>query len=208
MSGVSTRGPLQIEPLTPERWLDLEELFGPRGAYAGCWCMWWRLPGPEFHAGQRGGNREAFRALVAAGEEPGLLAYRDGAPVGWCAIAPREQFLRRLLRSHYWKPVAGEGIWSLNCFFIKAGHRRQGVATALLHAAVEHARSRGAQAVEAYPRDVGPEPISSSSLYFGTTGMFLAAGFVEVARRHPELPIVRRYLSERTEEIDASRSGA
>jgi hypothetical protein len=51
--------------------------------------------------------------------------------------------------------------------------------------------------VEAYPRDVGGAQMHSNSLYFGTTAMFLAAGFVEVARRHPERPIVRRYLETR-----------
>ena len=33
-----------ISPLTPERWNDLEALFGPHGASGGCWCMYWRLP--------------------------------------------------------------------------------------------------------------------------------------------------------------------
>ena len=33
---------IEYEPLTPETWGDLETLFGPRGAYSGCWCMWWR----------------------------------------------------------------------------------------------------------------------------------------------------------------------
>ena len=34
---------LEVYPLTPERWADLEELFGENGACGGCWCMWWRL---------------------------------------------------------------------------------------------------------------------------------------------------------------------
>jgi hypothetical protein len=35
---------LAFHPLTPERWHDLEQLFGTRGACGGCWCMWWRVP--------------------------------------------------------------------------------------------------------------------------------------------------------------------
>ena len=31
---------LDIQPLTPDRWSDLEALFGKQGAYSGCWCMW------------------------------------------------------------------------------------------------------------------------------------------------------------------------
>src|ERR1700732_3862279 len=34
---------LSVYPLTPDHWDDFEVLFGPRGACAGCWCMWWRL---------------------------------------------------------------------------------------------------------------------------------------------------------------------
>ena len=28
---------LEFYPLTPDRWPDLEALFGPRGAVGGCW---------------------------------------------------------------------------------------------------------------------------------------------------------------------------
>jgi hypothetical protein len=65
----------RIEPLTPERWPDFERLFGPNGACAGCWCMWWRLPRKAFDAGAGEGNRTAFRAIVETGPRPGLLAY-------------------------------------------------------------------------------------------------------------------------------------
>jgi hypothetical protein len=41
---------MEIHPLTPDRWDDFEELFGSRGAYGGCWCMWWRTTRKEFEA--------------------------------------------------------------------------------------------------------------------------------------------------------------
>ena len=85
---------LSFHPLTPGRWRDLERLFGLRGACAGCWCMWWRLSRPEWNRGKGDGNRKAFRKLVRSGAEPGVLAYADGEPVGWCAVAPREQYPR------------------------------------------------------------------------------------------------------------------
>ena len=57
------RAPVQqdvaIHPLTPQRWADLERLFGANGACGGCWCMWWRLKRPEFDAGKGEGNRAA-----------------------------------------------------------------------------------------------------------------------------------------------------
>lgn len=183
---------LAIHPLTPDRWGDLEALFGRQGAYSGCWCMWWRLAGAEFGRCGAAGRREAFAAIVAAGDAPGLLAYAAGAPVGWCAVAPREQF-PRFDRSRYWQPVDDRPVWSLNCFFIARAWRGRGVASALLRAAIDFAAARGATIIEAYPKD--PEPDATpSSLYTGTLGMFRAAGFVEVARRHPQRPIVRLSL--------------
>src|SRR5256885_9720093 len=72
----------QIEclPLTPERWKHFEALFGKNGACAGCWCMYWRLPGPEWHAGCGMTNKRRFRGVVGKGGEPGIIAYVNGAP--------------------------------------------------------------------------------------------------------------------------------
>ena len=180
---------LDIQPLTPDRWPDLEALFGKQGAYSGCWCMWWRLAGSDFGNAGAAGRKAAFAGIVAEGREPGLLAYADNIPVGWCAIAPRDEF-PRFDRSRYWKPVDDEPVWSLNCFYIARGQRGRGIATALLHAAVAFARERGARIVEAYPKEM-EEGVSASSLYTGSVTMFRAAGFTEVARRHPQRPIMR-----------------
>jgi GNAT superfamily N-acetyltransferase len=180
---------LDIRPLTPDRWADLEALFGKQGAYSGCWCMWWRLAGSDFGNAGAAGRKAAFAEIVVEGRAPGLLAYAAGVPVGWCAIAPRDEF-PRFDRSRYWQPVDDRPVWSLNCFYIARGQRGRGVATALLGAAVAFAKEHGAQVVEAYPKEV-EENTSASSIYTGTVGMFRAAGFAEVARRHPQRPIVR-----------------
>ncbi len=79
-------------PVTPERWSDLEELFGERGACSGCWCMYWRVRRSQFEKHKGAGNKRALRRLVKNGPPPGLLAYAGREPVGWCAIAPRETF--------------------------------------------------------------------------------------------------------------------
>ena len=94
-SAAAPSQPIETYPLTPARWPDLETLFGPRGACAGCWCMWWRLTPATFKRDKGAPNRESFRALVAAAATPpGLLAYAGAAPVGWCALAPREDYPR------------------------------------------------------------------------------------------------------------------
>lgn len=174
---------------TPERWPDLERLFGARGACAGCWCMWWRLNRPEWNRGQGEGNRKAFRKIVRAGAEPGILAYADGVPVGWCAIAPREQY-SGLGRSRILKPVDDQPVWSVTCFFIARGFRHKGLSTALLKAAVEFARSRGATIVEGYPHD--PKKTTADVfVYTGLASAFRNAGFKEVARRSKTRPIMR-----------------
>jgi len=98
--------PPTIVPLTPERWPDLGCLFGPNGAYSNCWCMWWRLTNAEYNACTPQERHACFQAvaMTAKNTPPGLLAYRDGVPVGWCAIAPRPNF-PRLDRSRDWHPL-------------------------------------------------------------------------------------------------------
>ena len=92
-------------PVTPAHWPDLVRLFGEKGACAGCWCMWMRLPLAEFRRGKGDGNRRALRALVAR-RPPGLLAYVNGEPVGWVAAAPREEYVR-LENARVLAPVEG-----------------------------------------------------------------------------------------------------
>jgi GNAT superfamily N-acetyltransferase len=173
------------------------ELFGRSGAYANCWCMWWRVSSKEFDEGVRGGNRAALEALVADGREPGLLAYREGRPAGWCAVAPRSEF-PRILRSPVLKPAeaTGDDVWSVNCFYIARDARRSGVGTALLDAAVELARERGAGVLEGYPIDTsaGDRTRPAAELFTGTLDLFTRAGFDVVARRKPARPIVQKRL--------------
>lgn len=179
-----------IHPLTLERWPDLEALFGPRGACAGCWDMWWRLSRAEFERRKGDGNREAFSALVRAGTVPGLLAYMDGRPAGWCAIQPRDAY-PALLRSRVLKPVDEQPVWAVTCFFTARAYRGQGLTVALLHAAVAYARAHGARIVEGYPVEPKNDRMPDAFAWHGTASAFRAAGFIEVARRSETRPIMR-----------------
>src|SRR5215204_4170225 len=95
---------LEFHAATPDRWKDLERLFGKRGACGGCWCRFWKITRSEYEQKKGEGNRKALRKTVLAGEQPGIVAYHNGEPVGWCAVEPREKY-PTLARSRILKPV-------------------------------------------------------------------------------------------------------
>ncbi len=182
---------LSFHPLTPERWDDFVELFGEHGAYGGCWCMWWRLTRREFEQQQGQANKRAMHAIVGSGEVPGILAYRDERPVGWCGVAPREQF-GSLERSPVLKRLDDQPVWSIVCFFIAKGCRGQRIAERLVRGAVQYVRKQGGSIVEAYPVLPRSEKVPPVSSFMGLPAMFERAGFVECARPS-KTRIIMRY---------------
>jgi GNAT superfamily N-acetyltransferase len=190
----------EIHPLTPDRWDDLEALFGPRGAYGGCWCMFWRVSRAQFGeqcAHDGAGNKVAFQEVVMRGDVPGLLAYADGKPVGWCAVAPREAFAA-LERSTTRKRLDDKLVWAITCFYIAHGWRRKAVYITLISAAIDHVRSRGGSLLEAYPalHKPGMKAPSNAPVYMGLSAAFRVTGFVEVERPDNSLRVTMRYAIE------------
>ena len=183
----------QYHALTSNRWRDLERLFGDNGACGGCWCMWFRLTNREFEAKKGEGNRQVMKALVDSGEEPGILAYVDGEPAAWCAVAPRESY-GRLERSRLLKPVDEKPVWSAVCFFVDKRFRGRGLTVGLLEAAAEHVRRQGGELLEGYPVEPRKEKAPPVFMYHGLASAFTKAGFTEVARRSETRPIMRREL--------------
>ena len=181
---------LTFHPVTPDRWADLETLFGPRGACGGCWCMYWRLRRSEFEQFKGEGNRQFLKSIVEAGEVPGLLAYHDGLPVGWVSVEPRPAF-PALERSRILKPVDDQPVWSVVCFYVARGYRRKGVTVALLRAAVGYARQQGAAILEGYPVEPKDAKAPDPFVYTGLASAFRQAGFQEVLRRSETRPIMR-----------------
>jgi len=182
----------KIYPATRERWRDLERLFGPKGAYWNCWCMYWRVRRRDFRAMAPQERRAALRAWVRSGAEPGLLAYRRGQPVAWCAVAPRDEYAA-LAASPKLKPIGDTaGVWSITCYYVPKEHRRTGLMSALLAAAARHARRKGARLLEGYP--VSAEKLTGCMGYTGLVPAYRKAGFRTVARPSRTMRVMQKAL--------------
>ena len=181
---------LVIRPLSPALMDDFGAVL--RGNFgAGCWCMYPRMGDAELRAlpgeGSLSRRKRAAMAERAAGSPaPGLLAYAGGEPVGWIAIAPRRE-LGRVARSRATPPVDDAEVWVIPCITVRKGMRGQGIAVALIGAAVEYAAAHGAPAVEAYPR-AGEERTGDDNAYFGVEALFRRAGFRIIREPLPNRP--------------------
>lgn len=196
MSGATA---VDILPANEAEWQDLQAVFGTRGAAARCQCQRYKLL-PRESFGVQPVEERASRLReqthcgnVTATETSGLVAYVDGEPVGWCAVAPRPEFpgLR-----HSPVPWAGRdedrgdsSVWAITCVLARAHFRRQGIVKALIREAVRFAHSRGAASLEAYPMTTGAAV--SEELHVGTLGSYLEAGFSEISRPTQRRAVVR-----------------
>ena len=128
----------------------------------GCGCMYWRI-GSAYHKRPRERNRADFREVVRGGPPPGLVAFNGDVAVGWCQLTPRSG-LPWLDRTWRLKRVDDLPVWSLSCFYVRKGYRRQGVTSQLIAAALQAARREGAPALQAYPLDTELTPSISSTV--------------------------------------------
>jgi GNAT superfamily N-acetyltransferase len=155
--------------------------------------MWWKLRRPEYEKKKGSSNRRAFRKIVNSGAPTGVLAYAEGKPVGWCAVAPRKVY-PVLANSRVLKPVDEQAVWSVTCFYVPRARRRSGLTAPLLEAAVKFAGQKGAKIIEGYPVDPNSGTMADPFAWTGLVSTFRKAGFEEVARRSPGRPIMRRLL--------------
>jgi GNAT superfamily N-acetyltransferase len=172
---------IEVLPATAARFDDVATLLAPRNPESRvCWCLTYRLSPKENQSLTAQERPQRVRALCHRPIAPGVLAYRDGDVVGWCGVAPRSEL-------HAFRPggriplVDDLPVWSVWCFKVRAGHRRSGVATALLQGAVAYARDHGAPVVEGYPVDNRGRKVDLTMGYVGTRSMFERAGFVKAA---------------------------
>lgn len=180
---------------------DLQTVFGQRGAGAICQCQRYKLqPREAFSNFPVEERARRLREQTHCGHPDaeattGLVAYLGGEPVGWCAVEPRPAYtgLLRVFRVPWDgrnEDKTDDSVWAVTCVFVRAGYRRRGITYALAQAAVDHARARGARALEAYPMITRPgQVIAWDEIHVGTRGMFAAAGMREVIQ-----PSVRRVV--------------
>ena len=91
------------------RWDDFASLMAPRG----CVCMSYRNSSLD-----TAGRVAHMRALCASDPGPGVLAYVDDEPAGWCSVAPKSTY-RALVNSRTIPHVQDEDAWSVVCFVVR-----------------------------------------------------------------------------------------
>ncbi len=180
---------MTIREVDAEAWEDFETLFESPGAPKYCWCMVWRAVGDERKNRDSKSRKSFMKRRVMDGVPVGIIGYLEGEPVAWCSIAPRSTY----------RPLGGieqvdsdpQKMWSLVCFYVSRRLRGRGIARRMLSAAVDHARRKGAEVVEAYPVD----PDSPSYRFMGYVGLFKEEGFREVGRAGTRRHVMRRELN-------------
>jgi len=166
--------PITTRELTRRLWPDLEHLLERK--FGGCWCWFWRLERGEKWADVKGDEaKRRMRGAVRRGRVMGILAYDGGEPIGWCAFGPKPSY-PRLARAPSLRTDDAERVWSLPCFVVQPKHRRRGVATKMLAAAVAAIKRRGGRVVEGYPIEA-KRPFWPAATYTGTVPMFERCGF-------------------------------
>jgi GNAT superfamily N-acetyltransferase len=188
-----------VVPANEASWDDLQLVMGTRGDPARCQCQWYKILPSEWRSVSREDRKLRLHEQTACGDPAaqqtsGLVAYVDGEPAGWCAVEPRVEYPHLLTKRVPWagrdEDRADEGVWAVTCFVTRIGFRRRGVSRALARAAVDHARRRGARALEAYPMLTTPgEDITWGELHVGSRSVFAAAGLREVTH-----PTKRRFV--------------
>lgn len=182
---------LEFHEVDVDRWKDLETLFEAKGGPSYCWCMAWRTTGAEAKQLDSKGRKKALRQRVKNQVPVGLLAYREGSPVAWCSVAPRETF--RPLGGPPEPTEAGK-VWSVVCFYVPRAERRKGFMRALLQAAEKTARRHGAEVLEGYPVEYD----SPSYRFMGFVSLFRDEGYEEVGKAGTRRHVVRRALTRKT----------
>jgi GNAT superfamily N-acetyltransferase len=181
---------LKFDPLTVANWKDFEILMGEKGGCGNCWCMFFRLPYKTFQENKPDGNKKMMKQLVNKGMPQGLIASLNNEPVGWIAMAPREDYMK-MEKSRSFKRIDDKPVWSITCFFIKKEFRHKGLSQQLIKGAIDFAKKKKIKTLEAYPAIPYPEKVPYPFLWVGILSSFLNNGFTIVQQQSKSRAMVR-----------------
>lgn len=145
--------------LSTKTWPDFERLFSQGSGWDFCACMYYQrgchLSGKAFptRGAARVQNLHEKRELTEQGRAHGILVYASGEPVGWCQYGPVDELpipSGDRVANHVHAADATSQ-WRITCFVTHRKHRRKGVASVALGAALESIRKKGGGWVEATP---------------------------------------------------------
>ena len=190
---IKVKSKYSFYPVTKENWKDFENLFGEKGACAGCWCMYWRMHRKDYDNLRGSGTKKKMKGLINKGIIPGILAYDDKQPVGWGSVAPREDF-PVLDNSRALKRIDEKPVWSIVCFYINKNYRKKGLSIELLNATKKYVKNNKGKIIEGYPVEPKKGKTADVFAWTGLASAFKKAGFNEVDRRSETRPIMRFVL--------------
>lgn len=182
---------LRIVPANEATWDDLVAVFGTADYPFHCQCQRFKVPGWIWRDSSLEERMAMHRDGTACGQPEsthtsGLVAYLDDEPVGWVAVEPRVAYPKLRTTRIPWtgrdEDKDDEGVWSVTCFCVRKGFRGRGVTYQLAAAAADHARRRGATAVEGYGIVAEPwKEITWGEAHVGPVQVFADAGYAEVS---------------------------
>ncbi|MCL4280216.1 MAG: GNAT family N-acetyltransferase, partial [Ignavibacteriaceae bacterium] len=152
--------------------------------------MYWRMRRKDYDLQRGSGTKKIMKNLVNNGTVPGIIAYDNNKPVGWCSVAPREDF-PVLENSRVLKRIDEKPVWSIVCFFIQKEFRKKGLSLELLNAAITFVKMNKGKIIEGYPVEPKSGKTADVFAWTGLASAFRKAGFKELERRSETRPIMR-----------------
>ena len=187
---------LTVVPANEASWADLQAILGIADA-GHCQCQRFKIRGWIWRDSTQDERTAMLQDQTACGDPgatstSGLVAYVDGEPAGWVALEPRTAYLKLRTSRIPWTDRSedkdDDSVWSVTCMVVRKGYRGRGLTYLLARATIDHARTRGARALEAYPMVTqAGKQITWGELHVGPHQAFEEAGFKEITR-----PTVRR----------------
>lgn len=185
---------VRVVPANEASWADLQDVFNGADSQK-CQCQRFKVAGWIWRDSTHPQRVASLREQTACGQPDapatsGLVAYVDGQPAGWVAVEPRITYPKLRTTRIPWsgrdEDKDDDGAWAVTCFVVRKGFRGRGLMYSLAKATIDHARERGARALEAYPMITQPgRTVTWGELHVGARQAFEEAGFREVS--HPTL---------------------